>query len=75
MKRTIFGLLFVCAVFFSNHASFAQTQFDTSFLVRIDGVDQYLEVELFLFEHSGHSPNWGEPALFYQPVLQVASQK
>jgi pimeloyl-ACP methyl ester carboxylesterase len=31
--------------------------------------------ELFWFEHSGHSPNWEEPTLFYQRVLQVAAQK
>jgi len=29
--------------------------------------------QLFWFEHSGHSPNWEEPALFYQRVLQVAA--
>ena len=29
--------------------------------------------ELFWFEHSGHSPNWEEPALFYQRVLLVAA--
>jgi hypothetical protein len=41
--------------------------------------EQYFETikapkkELFWFEHSGHSPNWEEPALFYQRVLQVAA--
>jgi pimeloyl-ACP methyl ester carboxylesterase len=29
--------------------------------------------EFFWFEHSGHSPNWEEPELFYQRVLQVAN--
>ena len=29
--------------------------------------------EFFWFEHSGHSPNWEEPALFYQRVLRVAA--
>ena len=28
----------------------------------------------FWFEHSGHSPNWEEPSLFYQRVLQVAAE-
>jgi pimeloyl-ACP methyl ester carboxylesterase len=28
--------------------------------------------ELFWFEHSGHSPNWEEPELFYQRVLKIA---
>jgi hypothetical protein len=41
--------------------------------------EQYFETikapkkELFWFEHSGHSPNWEEPTLFYQRVLQVAA--
>jgi pimeloyl-ACP methyl ester carboxylesterase len=29
--------------------------------------------KLFWFEHSGHSPNWEEPTLFYQRLLQVAA--
>jgi len=29
--------------------------------------------ELFWFEHSGHSPNWEEPDLFYHCVLLVAA--
>ena len=29
--------------------------------------------ELFWFDHSGHSPNWEEPTLFYQRVVQVAA--
>jgi len=30
--------------------------------------------KLFWFEHSGHSPNWEEPTLFYQRLLQVADE-
>ena len=29
--------------------------------------------KFYLFEHSGHSPNWEEPTLFYQRLLQVAA--
>jgi proline iminopeptidase len=29
--------------------------------------------KLFWFEHSGHSPNWEEPALFYKCLSQVAA--
>ena len=41
--------------------------------------EQYFETikapkkKLFWFEHSGHSPNWEEPKLFYQRLLQVAA--
>jgi proline iminopeptidase len=28
--------------------------------------------KLFWFEHSGHSPNWEEPGIFYQCLLEVA---
>jgi pimeloyl-ACP methyl ester carboxylesterase len=28
--------------------------------------------ELFWFEHSGHSPNWEEPQLFYERLVKVA---
>jgi proline iminopeptidase len=30
--------------------------------------------KLFWFENSGHSPQWEEPTLFYQRVLQIASE-
>lgn len=28
--------------------------------------------QLFLFEHSGHGPNWQEPSLFHKRLLEVA---
>ena len=31
------------------------------------------EKKLFWFEHSGHSPNWEEPKLYYQRVMEVAA--
>ena len=40
---------------------------------------QYFDVlkapkkQLFWFEHSGHSPNWEEPALFHRRLVQVAA--
>jgi len=42
-------------------------------------VEQYFETikapkkKLFWFEHSGHSPNWEEPTLFYQRLLPVVA--
>jgi len=45
----------------------------------IEVAEQYFETiqapkkKLYVFEHSGHSPNWEEPELFYQRLLQVES--
>jgi pimeloyl-ACP methyl ester carboxylesterase len=30
--------------------------------------------KLYWFEHSGHSPNWEEPALFHQRLVEVAAE-
>ncbi len=30
--------------------------------------------KLYWFEHSGHSPNWEEPALFHERLVEVATE-
>jgi pimeloyl-ACP methyl ester carboxylesterase len=132
------GLLFLFFGCFSVRAQLFKAEIkakpvDTSFLLKVNGVDQYLEIKgvsrsnpvllfihggpswpinffpytnfkvpmyffagrydyntssevveqyyntinapkktLFWFEHSGHSPAWEEPELFYRRLLQIA---
>jgi pimeloyl-ACP methyl ester carboxylesterase len=70
MKKIIFNLIF-CIIFFSYNSANAQlsktktkqTRVDTSFLLKVNGVEQYLEIKgvsranpILLFIHGG--PSW-----------------
>src|SRR5580704_4062196 len=63
MKISIIIGLLLCAIFFSYSTGFAQAPVDTSFLLKVNGVEQYVEIKgavrtnpVLLFIHGG--PSW-----------------